>query len=116
MIPSSSPNAQQQRWLEAVAELGPLVPGDGVQQIHHIAGRAAKHQKIAIGHFFIICLPESLHKIVGKPEFDLAVFGFDSKSRHAAEKFLFTKTVEKLPGHVPLLAYDACLDWDRWSV
>ena len=32
-------------------------------QLHHVLGRSAKHNKVAIGHWFIIPVPVELHDV-----------------------------------------------------
>ena len=66
-------NAAQKKWMSDIAEfvndvgLGGLY---GVEyegrtdfQLHHVLGRSAKHNKVAIGHEFIIPVPFELHDV-----------------------------------------------------
>ena len=85
MIPTSSPNARQKQWLEAVVKLGSVVSG-GPSQIHHCVGRKAKHNKIAIGHWWIIPLTHDEHlvRLHGQGE----TFGYESRKAFEKDKFL----------------------------
>lgn len=63
-------NAIQKQWMKdisnwAVDNLGVIYPGydNSPFQLHHVLGRSAKHNKIAIGHEFIIPVPIELHDI-----------------------------------------------------
>ncbi|WP_372857661.1 hypothetical protein [Pseudoalteromonas sp.] len=63
-------NAKQKQWMSDVAEwandnidlLYRFAPRQGVQ-LHHVLGRSAKHNKVAIGHWFIIPVPFELHDV-----------------------------------------------------
>ena len=61
MTPSSQPNAKQKRWREAVRELGSVISG-GPAVIHHPVGRTAKHNKVEIGHWWVLPLTDQEHK------------------------------------------------------
>ena len=63
-------NAKQKKWMADMTEfineesLGILYPeydGQYAMQRHHVLGRSAKHNKIAIGHWFVIPVPFELH-------------------------------------------------------
>lgn len=63
-------NAKQKQWMSDVSEwaystLGYLFPDyceEGFQ-LHHVLGRSAKHNKISIGHWFILPIPFDLHDV-----------------------------------------------------
>ena len=63
-------NAAQKKWMSDITafineeSLGILYPeytGQYAMQRHHVLGRSAKHNKIAIGHWFVIPVPFELH-------------------------------------------------------
>ena len=66
-------NAKQKQWMKDIAEFtndvglgclyGPEFEGRTDFQLHHVLGRSAKHNKIAIGHEFIIPVPFELHDV-----------------------------------------------------
>lgn len=56
------PTAEQRRWREAVRELGSIIDGSKPCEIHHCAGRTAKHQGVAIGHWWILPLTAEQHR------------------------------------------------------
>ncbi len=68
---SKAANAEQRRWLEDITDyinengLGDLYGCDYEYdtriQRHHVLGRAAKQNKISIGHWFVIPVPFELH-------------------------------------------------------
>jgi hypothetical protein len=64
-------NAAQKKWMSDVAE---WANDDGIHilfgiaypnsiQLHHVMGRSAKKNKVAIGHEFILPLPFELHDV-----------------------------------------------------
>lgn len=64
-------NAKQKQWMKDIAE---WAGNDGMEllyavdcpkgfQLHHVLGRSAKHNKVAIGHEFIIPVPFELHDV-----------------------------------------------------
>lgn len=57
----NQPTAAQVRWREAVRGLGSVISG-GPAVIHHPVGCTGKHNKIAIGHWWIIPLTDEEHK------------------------------------------------------
>lgn len=64
-------NAAQKKWMSDIAKWaeGNLDALYGVEwagapyQLHHVLGRSAKHNKVAIGHEFIIPVPVALHDV-----------------------------------------------------
>lgn len=65
---SKPANAAQRKWMSDVAEwaevnIDLIYDGANSIQLHHVLGRSAKHNKIAIGHWFIIPVPYHLHDV-----------------------------------------------------
>ena len=67
---SKPANARQRQWMSDIAEwaednIGALYQGhvNAPFQLHHVVGRSAKHNKVAIGHEFIIPVPAELHDV-----------------------------------------------------
>lgn len=66
-------NAAQKRWMKSIANFieneglgllyGPAFAWRKDFQLHHVLGRSAKHNKVAIGHWFIIPVPVELHDV-----------------------------------------------------
>ena len=66
-------NAKQKQWMKDIAEFtnevglgylyGSEFEGRTDFQLHHVLGRSAKHNKIPIGHEFIIPVPFELHDV-----------------------------------------------------
>jgi hypothetical protein len=63
----NAPTAAQKRWREAVRELGSVISGDPAV-IHHPIGTTGKHNKIDIGHEWIIPLTDEEHKALHRGE------------------------------------------------
>lgn len=89
------PNAEQKRWRESVRALGSILSGLHPVEIHHCAGRTASHNKVHVGHWWIIPLTSEEHARY-VPEW--------GKRRKFMEKTLFgavCRTIEKRGGVLP---------------
>lgn len=64
-------NAAQKKWMSDISK---WAHDDGIAilfgieypssiQLHHVVGRSAKHNKVSIGHEFILPLPFELHDV-----------------------------------------------------
>ncbi len=70
---SKPANAKQKKWMKDISEfisengLGFLYGREYEDrydfQLHHVLGRSAKHNKVPIGHEFIIPVPVELHDV-----------------------------------------------------
>jgi len=64
-------NAAQKEWMTAIADFAStelaVLYGDEFDQssfqLHHVLGRSAKNNKVAIGHEFILPVPTALHDV-----------------------------------------------------
>lgn len=115
----NAPTAAQKRWREAVRELGSVISG-GPAVIHHPVGCSGKHNKIEIGHWWVIPLTDEEHKALHRGEEiwrNTKLFGH-CESRKEFEKAAFQVSfdrcfdncVEDLPS-AP--AVTAILDYHR---
>ena len=75
-------NAKQKKWM---ADIASWANSGGVNflygcddpkgfQLHHVLGRSAKHNKVAIGHEFIIPVPFTYHDINEKNDLNVSYF------------------------------------------
>lgn len=72
-------NAAQKQWMSDIAEwannnIGLLYDFDCSNkgfQLHHVLGRSAKHNKVSIGHWFIIPVPFDLHDVSSDSPFNV---------------------------------------------
>jgi hypothetical protein len=55
-------------WEYLVRDKGPIVPGPGPYQLHHVYGRTYKHNKVLIGPWYVILLPWHLHDVASNDE------------------------------------------------
>tara|TARA_R110000803_G_C11860297_1_gene307076 strand:+ start:64 stop:396 length:333 start_codon:yes stop_codon:yes gene_type:complete len=88
----NAPTAAQKRWREAVRELGSVISG-GPAVIHHCVGATAKHNKVAIGHEWIIPLTDDEHKDLHAGE----TYGYES--RKDFEKWMIIAVSDNLRDH-----------------
>lgn len=64
-------NAKQKQWMNTITEFAEsnlhILYGIDYEyskfQRHHVLGRSAKHNKVAIGHWFILPVPFELHDV-----------------------------------------------------
>jgi len=63
-------NTKQKQWMKDISEwaednIGALYQGyvNAPFQLHHVVGRSAKHNKVPVGHEFIIPVPIELHDV-----------------------------------------------------
>ena len=85
----NAPTAAQKRWMESVRELGSILSG-GPAVVHHAVGATGKHNKVAIGHWWLVPLSDWEHKALHNGE----TFGY--LSRKEFEKWAFKQVVSRL--------------------
>jgi hypothetical protein len=64
-------NAAQKQWMSdivdwAICNIGMLYGDEyynAIPQLHHVTGRSSKHNKVAIGNYFILPIPFILHDV-----------------------------------------------------
>ena len=76
------PTAAQKRWREAVRDLGSVISG-GPAVIHHPVGRKGKHNKVDIGHWWVIPLTNEEHKALHGGD----TFGYESRKEFEKQEF-----------------------------
>ena len=98
----TKPNAAQVQWMKDIAEfiqdngLDILYPGyEGRTdfQLHHVLGRSAKHNKIAIGHWFIIPVPIELHDVGSNHPDNVTHFKRNFTERFGSQSELFKELI-----------------------
>ncbi len=95
---SKPANAVQKKWMSDIAEfineesLGILYPdyeGDIRFELHHVLGRSAKHNKVSIGHEFIIPVPKELHEIKSNHPNNVSYFKKNFVKAHGDQRGIF---------------------------
>ncbi len=112
---NAAPNASQKRWREYVRENGSCVSG-GNAVIHHPVGRTAKHNKVHVGHWWVLPLTDDEHRALHLDfdSFVQDVYFWNGETRKEVEKKLFAEMVENIGMHeLPQEAYDAIQDYRR---
>jgi hypothetical protein len=97
-------NAVQKKWMSDIAEWandGGIDLLFGIEypssiQLHHVLGRSAKHNKIAIGHEFIIPLPFELHDVSSNEPDNVTHHKKVFTSKHGSQASLFLKMVQDM--------------------
>lgn len=91
-------NAVQKKWMSDIAEwandnlvhLFPDYRGEGFQ-LHHVIGRSAKHNKVAIGHEFILPIPFDLHDVNSNHELNVTHHKHSFTNAFGTQRSLFEK-------------------------
>lgn len=91
-----SPNATEKRWLSVVADHGPIVPGYGPTQLHHVAGRTYRHNKVDIGHWYILPLPWQYHDVASPDPCNVTHFRHNFTDRFGYQRDLFEQMLNNM--------------------
>ena len=96
---SKPANAVQKKWMDDITEFAQtnmyVLYGDDYNddyipiQRHHVLGRSAKHNKVAIGHWFILPVPYELHEPNVKHEFHVGHCKKAFTKRYGTQRELF---------------------------
>lgn len=103
MIPTSQPNQVQKDWRELLRDRGSVISGlyePEPIRAHHVAGRTAMHDGVHIGHWFLLPLTDTEHKLLhaSPSTFEMLALGFNPAGRWDCEKFLFFRLIRELEG------------------
>ena len=72
---------------------GPVVPGSGVIQFHHVAGRTYKHNKVLIGPYFILPIPWELHDVHSNSDVNVSHWPRKFTSKYGSQRDLWEDMV-----------------------
>lgn len=113
----NAPTAEQKRWRESVRELGSVLTGS-VAVIHHPVGVTGRHNKIHIGHWWVIPLTDDEHKALHDGHLDwlLCETPWEGMSRKTFEKCAFEKVLndERIINEpITPEVYHAIMDYHR---
>ena len=97
-------NAAQKQWMSdiagwAVENIGFLYGQEyngALVQLHHVLGRSAKHNKIAIGHWFILPVPYELHDVSGNSIFNVTHHKHSFTNKFGNQRDLFGKMISDM--------------------
>lgn len=88
---TQQPNAAQKRWRETVAGFGCVAThADPAHcQIHHVVGRTGKHNRVPIGHWFILPLHWRLHDIHSDDKHNVTHYRLAFCRKYGSQRRLF---------------------------
>ena len=111
-------NTAQKQWMSDITEwanenLHVLYDGgyaqDGVFQRHHVLGRSAKHNKVSIGHWFILPVPFDLHDVSSNDQYNVTHNKKAFVKRFGNQRDLFLQMVKEMCSDgYELPPYDVC--------
>ena len=67
-------------------------------QLHHVVGRSAKHNKIEIGHWFILPVPFDLHDVSSNHPLNVTHHKKKFTGHFGFQRELFNEMVEDMRG------------------
>jgi len=92
-------NSVQKKWMSDIAEFISETGLNGLYgsefenrfdfQLHHVVGRKGKHNKIAIGHEFIIPVPVELHEVMSNDPDNITNFKNNFVKRFGSQSGIF---------------------------
>lgn len=118
-------NAAQKRWMKQIADFieqeslgilyGSEFEGRKDFQLHHVLGRSAKHNKVPIGHWFIIPVPVELHDVHSNHPDNVTHFKKNFAKRFGRQSQIFHDMVSHITWHeteIPVQedVYNAIMD------
>ena len=95
---SKPANAAQKQWMKDISEfvdeygLGTIYGDefdDSAYELHHVLGRSAKHNKVAIGHWFVIPVPFYLHNVQSNHPDNVTHFKHNFTGRFGTQRDIF---------------------------
>ena len=98
-------NAEQKKWLSDVAEwaqdnlhvlYGEAYRGYNSIQLHHVTGRASKHNKVEVGHWYILAIPKELHDVMSNHSLNVTHRKKAFTAKYGMQKDLFGKMVNSM--------------------
>ena len=92
---NNQPNAEQLRWRELVREQGCIITGQPAE-VHHVYGCSFKHNKIHVGHWFILPLSFDLHDLMGKSSHNITRSRMAFTRHYGLQKELFESLVTRI--------------------
>jgi len=115
-------NAKQKQWMSDMAKWAEYHIDRlyGVNyfcttiQLHHVLGRSAKHNKVAIGHWFILPVPFELHDVSSNHHFNVTHCKNNFTNQYGMQRDIFNKMYQSMKDqsyNVPSLdIYNAIMD------
>lgn len=88
--------AAAKRWEQMVAEYGCIVTREPNVQIHHVAGRSARHNKIDIGWYYILPLTPRLHDVSSNHPMNVTLWKNRFEKEYGTQNDLFFQMLNAL--------------------
>ncbi len=98
MANSKQASTAQKKWMRDIADFIQAVGIDrfygdefrgGNFELHHVLGRSAKHNKVAIGHEFVIPVPFELHNVLSNHTDNVTHFKHNFTNRFKKQREIF---------------------------
>ena len=104
----SKATAKQKQWMQDISE---LIQEFGFMELygeefcnynfelHHVLGRSAKHNKVPIGHWFIIPVPTHLHNVMSNNPINVTHFKNRFTEKYGNQREIFSTLCDMLRDH-----------------
>ena len=97
-------NAAQKQWMSDISDWASNNNLDLIYdyndpkgfQLHHVLGRSAKHNKVAIGHWFIIPVLFELHDVSGKHDCNVTNYKHRFTDKYGNQREIFKDMVNDM--------------------
>lgn len=105
-------NAAQKRWMETISNWYEQVGFIDLElesylfQRHHVAGRKYKHNKVAIGEWFILPLPFNLHDVSSDHPLNVTHHKNKFTEKFGLQSVLFKEMIESMVELGVILPFD----------
>lgn len=115
----SAPNSKQKKWLADIADWAnnsgvfwAMYAGVNTSQfeLHHVLGRSAKHNKVPIGHWFVIPVPFELHNVMSNHPDNVTHFKHRFTDRFGDQRYLFNAMLGDMAMYEYALPPDDVID------
>lgn len=101
--PRWEPTAQHHRYHEALRSLGCVITGETTDvQLHHVAGASARHNKIWIGQWYVLCLRRDLHDNRAGQIYNVSDNKGEFQLRYGDQRDVFLRQTHRLMGAIAL--------------
>ena len=99
---AKSANTEQVKWMSDIAEWAQdnlhVLYGEDYRaynsiQLHHVTGRASKHNKVEVGHWYILAIPKELHDVLSNHSLNVTHRKKAFTAKYGMQRDIFTTMV-----------------------
>jgi hypothetical protein len=97
-------NAAEKKWMETISNwyentgFSNGVLNEYQYDRHHVTGRKSKHNKVAIGHWFVLPIPKRYHDVSSNNPFNVTHYRHIFALEFGLQSELFKEMIESMVG------------------